>query len=104
MTEIKALAEKYLGAPIPPILYEGALEKAARKLERIISQEGDADGERLKPYYLAQLVAEALRIDIFTYRCFEDKKRAAHSKADNSSYQPHYSTICIDLSRANSNF
>lgn len=40
-----------------------ALPLAMDKLERIIAREGDDDGERLKPYYIAQLVAEQIRSD-----------------------------------------
>jgi hypothetical protein len=71
-------------------------ERALQKLQWIISREGDADGERTKPYYLAQLIAEAIRSDIMTAQCiqhYEDKKRAAR-KADNPQTQPHYSTVC----------
>lgn len=41
--------------------YEAALEPAQRKLDRIIKMEGDDNGERLKDYYLAQLIAEQIR-------------------------------------------
>ncbi len=37
-----------------------AFSRAARKLKRIIKREGDASGERLKPYYLHQLILEEL--------------------------------------------
>ena len=37
-----------------------ALPLAAAKLQRIISREGDANGERLKNSYLMQLVAEQI--------------------------------------------
>jgi hypothetical protein len=42
---------------------------AGRKLEWIISREGDANGERRKPYYLAQLIAEAIRAEWLTLYC-----------------------------------
>jgi len=79
--ETKGLAEKYLGAEIPPELYEVEEEAADRKLDWIIAREGDAEGERRKPYYLAQLIAELVRGDILTYQCMlahEAKKEAAH--------------------------
>lgn len=101
MDEIKVLAEKYLGTEISQELFEMELPAAMRKLEWIISREGDADGERTKPYYIAQLVAEIIRSDVLTIRCmldFEDKKRAAR-KADNPQTQPHYSTAEVSLSR-----
>ena len=46
-----------------------AEKQAKRKLARIIEREGDADGERLKPYYLAQLVAEAVTAERFSNYC-----------------------------------
>ena len=105
MDEIKELAEKYLGTEISQELFEMELPAAMRKLEWIISREGDADGERTKPYYIAQLVAEIIQSDVLTIRCmlnFEDKKRVAR-KTDNPQSQPHYSTADIGLSRVSQN-
>lgn len=65
----KSLVEHYLGRDIPSELIEETLPTAKRKLDRIISREGDADGERLKPYYLAQLIAEAIRSIAFSIYC-----------------------------------
>lgn len=79
--ETKALAEMYLGAEIPQEFYEMEREAATRKLDRIISREGDTNGERRKPYYLAQLIAEHIRSELFTFQCmmdYETKKEAAH--------------------------
>lgn len=106
MDEVRELAEKYLGVQIPQKIFEVAQCKALQKLEWIISREGDAAGERLKPYYLAQLVAEAIKSDVLTYRCamrYENKKRADSRNADNSHKQPHYSTTCMGLSSLISN-
>nr|UWI04055.1 MAG: hypothetical protein [Bacteriophage sp.] len=58
-------AEFYLGAAIEPQEWDKAKAYAERKLERIIEREGDAGGERRKPYYLAQLIAETVRSDCF---------------------------------------
>ena len=105
MDEIKRLAEKYLGAEITEAVFMVEMDTALRKLQWIISREGDADGERTKPYYIAQLVAEAIRSDILSIRCmcnYEDKKRAAQI-TDNPQPQPHYSTRTADLSRAAAN-
>lgn len=102
MDEIKSLAEEYLGIPIPQEVFEDVVPQALRKLEWIIDREGDANGERLKPYYLAKLVEEAIRQEVMTIYCmqkFEDKKRAAHKNADNSNTHPHYSIPCMNLSR-----
>ena len=38
-----------------------AFDRAVAKRDRIIMREGTADSERLKPYYLAQLIADELR-------------------------------------------
>ena len=38
-----------------------ALYLAEQKLEQIIAREGDADGERRKPYYKIMLAQEILR-------------------------------------------
>lgn len=37
---------------------EKIITAAMNKLERIIAREGDADGERRQPWYLAQLIGE----------------------------------------------
>lgn len=39
-----------------------AIERAEKKLERIIEREGDADGKRLNPRYLFCLIAEELKL------------------------------------------
>lgn len=79
--ETKALTEMYLGAELPQEFYEMEREAATRKLDRIISHEGDMNGERRQPYYLAQLIAELVKAELFTFQCmmdFEAKKEAAH--------------------------
>ena len=66
---------------VSPILvteseYRYAENLAKRKLARIIEREGDADGERLKPYYLEQLIAEAItetRFSAFTRIVYEQR-------------------------------
>ena len=45
--------------------YEEAEKEAKIKLAQIIEREGDANGERSKPYYLAQLILEALTVRRF---------------------------------------
>ena len=66
---LKQLAELYLQDFISNDEYTEAETQAKRKLARIIEREGDADGERLKPYYLAQLVAEAVTAERFSNYC-----------------------------------
>ena len=59
-------AEQYLGSQITPSEWDGARADAEHKLERIIEREGDADGARREPWYLAQLIAETVRSNRFS--------------------------------------
>ncbi len=71
---LHALAEKYLGSEIEDDEYPTAYRYAERKLERIIDREGDSGGERRKPYYIAQLIAETVsanRLSDFTKKLYE---------------------------------
>ena len=43
--------------------------RAVRKLDWIISREGDMGGERLKPYYLAQLIVEQIQAEALQQEC-----------------------------------
>ena len=63
MEELRQQAEHYLGTEIEPSEWDKAKAYAERKLKGIIEREGDGDGERRKPYYLAQLIAETVRSD-----------------------------------------
>ena len=69
--ELKMLSEEYLAEPLSDTEYEEAKARAKRKLARIIEREGDGDGERRKPCYLAQLIAEAVRAERFSAFTFE---------------------------------
>lgn len=44
---------------------------AKRKRARIVAREGDANGERLKPYYLALLKAEIAEQNMFSQTCLQ---------------------------------
>lgn len=92
---VRALAEKYAGGIILDCEWPEARDNALRKLAWIISREGDADGERRKPYYLATLIAEAVRQSRFSAWLEmrnEDKKRTARAETQgNSQNHPHYS-------------
>lgn len=61
-----------------------ALPLAMDKLERIIAREGDDDGERLKPYYIAQLVAEQIRSDRAEVHFATTNKKSADATAPNA--------------------
>lgn len=69
--QLKATAEKYLGDSISTDEWGKAKESAERKLEWIIGREGDADGARREPWYMAQLIAEAVRASRLTRFTFE---------------------------------
>ena len=63
---VKQQAEQYLGSQITPSEWDGARAYAEHKLERIIEREGDADGARWEPWYLAQLIAETVKGNRFS--------------------------------------
>ena len=60
MDEARAWACRYLGRQITDDEWIKAHDLASQKLDRIIAREGDAEGERLKPYYLGKLAQEAI--------------------------------------------
>lgn len=68
---------------ILPLYYSGAtlgelaeaVPKAKRKLDLIIEREGDADGARIEPKYLAMLIAEVLRTQRVQRETIEKEKK-----------------------------
>lgn len=81
-------AEQYLGAGIEPSEWDRAKPYAEHKLKGIIEREGDANGARREPWYLAQLIAEIVkgsRFSQFIYELWDqsnrDKKDGPHQKA-----------------------
>lgn len=64
-------AESYLGTAIELNEWDKAKTYAERKLNGIIEREGDGGGERRKPYYLAQLIAETVRSSRFSQFTFD---------------------------------
>nr|DAO88748.1 MAG TPA: hypothetical protein [Caudoviricetes sp.] len=67
--EVRDEACSYLGREITDAEWNEALPPAQRKLDWIISREGDLDGERRKPYYLGKLVEERIRENAFSKWC-----------------------------------
>lgn len=67
--EIRDEACGYLEREITDAEWAEALSAAQRKLDRIISLEGDHNGERRKPYYLGKLIAEYLIQKAFANYC-----------------------------------
>ena len=64
--EVRDEACGYLGREITDEEWRHALPLAKQKLERIISREGDLNGERRKSYYLGKLVQERISEDEFS--------------------------------------
>lgn len=85
--EVRDEASGYLGREITDAEWEEALPQAQRKLDRIISREGDLEGERRKPYYLGKLVEECISQNaIARYldtmgKIITDERRKAHETA-----------------------
>lgn len=63
----------YTGATLAEL--SDALPLALRKLDLIIKREGDADGKRVEPKYLAMLIAETLRSQKFQRETWEKEKK-----------------------------
>ena len=59
-------AETYLGTAIEPSEWDEAKAYAERKLKIIIEREGDGNGMRREPWYLAQLIAETVSSNRFS--------------------------------------
>ncbi len=64
-------AEHYLGGKIEPSEWDNAKAYAERKLKNIIDREGDADGARREPWYLAQLIAETVKGSRFSQLTYD---------------------------------
>lgn len=82
--EVRDEACGFLSREITDAEWAEALPAAKRKLDWIISREGDSDGERRKPYYLGKLVEEHISANAFTAYCAEmsrinaEKRRMAN--------------------------
>lgn len=82
---LKQTLENRLSIELTDFEYNHAKQQAKTKLARIIEREGDLDGERRKPYYLEQLIYEAVIAGRFTAFCInayrEIKKEMPTAKA-----------------------
>ena len=58
---LRQLTQKELGVRLGRREYEAAKKQAERKLAGIIERFGDEGGLRREPWYLAKLIAEAVR-------------------------------------------
>ena len=76
--ELKEMVEKYAGYDIKQEEIDIFLPQAERKLELIIQREGDHDGERRKPYYIAMLLSEIIGVERLSAYClkrYEERMR-----------------------------
>lgn len=64
---LKQLTEEYYGDEIADDEWRQAKADSEVKLQRIIERQGDADGERTEPWYLAMLIAEEIRATRIMY-------------------------------------
>lgn len=64
--ELRAQAESHLGEAILSDEWDKAKEDAERKLNHIILHFGGEGGARREPWYLAQLIAEAVKASRLT--------------------------------------
>ena len=87
-------AERYLGTAIEPQEWRRACESAERKLQYIIKHYGDSGGQRREPWYMAQLIAEAVRSDRLRRLtaqltdCYMGIKRTARVRKHRAAPQP----------------
>lgn len=76
--DVRDAASGWLGRELTDSEWRDAYPAAQSKLKRIIESFGDLDGERLKPYYLGQLVVEQLRertMSRITLALYNDERR-----------------------------
>ena len=66
MQTIKGTVEELSNNSVSLEKIELCLPQAVRKLDLIIKREGDGNGERLKPYYLAKLLCEIISMERFS--------------------------------------
>ena len=80
MGNLKQLVEQCGGAVVYQEEIDICLPHAIRKLKLIIGREGDGNGERLKPYYLAQILWEIISLERFS-RSIKIARSERQSKA-----------------------
>lgn len=76
---LRQQAEHYLGAEIKSSEWVEAKEYAERKLKGIIEREGDGNGARREPWYLARLIAETVKSNSFSQFTFDLADLIAHA-------------------------
>ncbi len=83
---LKQRAERYLGTTIAPSEWTKAEAIAEHKLASIIEREGDLNGARREPWYLAQLIVEAVQANALSIKLkqladLQRAKKTARAKA-----------------------
>jgi len=69
-----SLVKKQCDIDVTEADVEEHMPYAKRKLSHIISREGDLNGERNQPWYLATLLGEIINMDRFSHYCIEKSK------------------------------
>ncbi|MDE7313551.1 MAG: hypothetical protein K2N87_18335 [Eubacterium sp.] len=64
MESLKIGVEEKLGFKVEDRQFQKSLHRARKKLCSIISRYGDADGRRLEPEYLQELVCEDIKANV----------------------------------------
>lgn len=89
--EVRDEACGFCGREITDAEWNEALPQAQHKLELIISREGDADGERRKPYYLGKLIEEHLTQKALSQYCDEMSRMILQKRRHENETVPAYS-------------
>lgn len=86
---LKEMVEKYAETKVLQEEIDVYYPQAERKLQLIIQREGDHNGERRKPYYIAMLLAEIINIERFSAYCsavcrerFDETKESIQQNAE----------------------
>jgi len=99
--ELWLQAEQSLGAEIAPLEWHKARASAQRKLDDLIKRFGDDGGTMREPWYLAQLIAEAVRSDRLSRYCHrlmelrEEQGTKKDSPCPKTQGRPSFQPYCI---------
>ena len=80
----KSLIKKQVGIEVTDDEIEEHMPYAKRKLSHIISREGDLNGERNKPWFLATLLGEIINMERFSQYCHRVSSRIVTEKTKES--------------------
>lgn len=88
--EVRDEACGFCGREITDSEWDEALPEARKKLDWVISREGDADGERNKPYYLGKLIEEYLTQKAFSQYCENMSRTILQKRRQTNETVPAY--------------